>query len=52
MSLEWIITGIILLGGMLTGGVSLYIKRKKASKTDSVETEIRSDLAEHKNDEA
>jgi hypothetical protein len=29
MSLEWIVTGIILLGGMAAGGISLYIKRKR-----------------------
>ena len=29
MSLEWIIVGIILLGGMTAGGISLWIKRRK-----------------------
>lgn len=32
MNVEWVITGIILLGGMVAGGVSVYLKRRK---TDS-----------------
>ncbi len=32
MSLEWVVTGIILLGGMTACGISLYIKRKRESK--------------------
>jgi len=35
MNAEWIVTGIILLGAMAAGGISLYIKRRKASLTDS-----------------
>ena len=52
MSLEWIITGIILLGGMVAGGISLYIKRRRASQDVSNSfTEIQSDLTEFKEDE-
>ncbi|NHH96946.1 hypothetical protein DYY66_1871 [Candidatus Nitrosotalea sp. FS] len=29
MNLEWIVTGIILFGTMIAGGISLYIKRRK-----------------------
>ena len=29
MNLEWIITGVILLGGMTAAGISLWIKRRK-----------------------
>ena len=32
MSLEWIVTGIILLGGMTAAGISLYIKRRKEAQ--------------------
>ena len=32
MNLEWIITGIILLGGMTAAGISLYIKRRKEAQ--------------------
>lgn len=36
MNPEWIVAGIILLGGMAAGGISLYIRRKKVAKiTDS-----------------
>jgi len=35
MNAEWIVTGIILLSAMAAGGVSLYIKRRKASLADS-----------------
>jgi LPXTG-motif cell wall-anchored protein len=34
MSLEWIMTGIILLGGMAAGGISLYVKRKRKKEVD------------------
>lgn len=47
MSVEWIVTGIILLGGMAAAGISLYIKRRReAQATNSFETEIQPDLAE------
>jgi LPXTG-motif cell wall-anchored protein len=29
MNLEWIVTGAILFGAMIAGGISLYLKRKK-----------------------
>jgi LPXTG-motif cell wall-anchored protein len=29
MSPEWVVTGIILLGGMAAGGISVYLKRRK-----------------------
>ena len=32
MSLEWIVTGIILLGGMTACGISLYLKRRKEAQ--------------------
>ena len=54
MSLEWIVTGIILLGGMTACGISLYLKRRKeAQVSDSsfFDTEIQSDLADFKEDE-
>ena len=28
MNLEWIVTGIVLFGAMIAGGISLYIKRR------------------------
>ena len=31
MNLEWIITGMILFGGMTAAGISLWIKRRKES---------------------
>ena len=32
MSLEWVVTGIILLGAMTACGISLYIKRRKEAQ--------------------
>jgi len=29
MNLEWIVTGFVLFGAMIAGGISLYIKRRK-----------------------
>lgn len=34
MNAEWIVTGIILLGAMAAGGISLYIKRRKDALDD------------------
>ncbi|MGI0041911.1 MAG: hypothetical protein ACRD94_08115 [Nitrosopumilaceae archaeon] len=53
MSVEWIVTGIILLGGMTAAGISLYIKRRReAQATDSFEvTDTQTDLANFKEDE-
>ena len=36
MNVEWTITGIILLGGMAAGGISLYLKKKREAKLDDV----------------
>jgi len=47
MSVEWIVTGVILLGGMAAAGISLYIKRRKEAQAGLFEaTDIKSDLAE------
>lgn len=47
MSVEWIVTGIILLGGMAAAGISLYIKRRREAQADLFEaTDIKPDLAE------
>ena len=35
MNPEWVITGIILLGAMAAGSVSLYVKKKRAEKESS-----------------
>lgn len=35
MNAEWIVTGIILLGAMAAGGVSLYLKKRRETLTDS-----------------
>lgn len=32
ISLEWVVTGFLLFGAMIAGGVSLYVKRKKEEK--------------------
>ena len=32
MNLEWIITGMILFGGMTAAGISLWIKRKREAQ--------------------
>ena len=49
MSVEWVVTGIILLGAMLAGGISLYIKRRKEAQISDLslaDTKIQPDLAE------
>jgi hypothetical protein len=33
MNPEWIITGIILLGGMIAAAISLYIRQRKEAQT-------------------
>ncbi len=52
MNLEWVVTGIILLGGMTAGGIRLYLKRRNATQiSDSFEdAEIPPDLSEHEKD--
>lgn len=37
MNVEWIITGIILLGAMLAGGISLYIKKRREAALSASE---------------
>ena len=32
MNVEWTITGMILLGAMTAGGISLYLKRRREAK--------------------
>jgi len=55
MSVEWIVTGIILLGGMAAAGISLYIKRRREAQAVSdlslSYTEIQPDLAESEKDD-
>lgn len=52
MNLEWVVTGIILLGGMTAGGISLYLKRRKATQifNSFEDAETQPDLAKHKKD--
>ncbi|MGQ0772187.1 MAG: hypothetical protein ACT4NT_05395 [Nitrososphaerota archaeon] len=48
MNVEWVVTGIILLGGMATGGTSLYLKRKKEARiSDSSGESSGTSLTEH-----
>jgi len=54
MSVEWIVTGIILLGGMAAAGISLYIKRRREAQISDLslsDTEIQPDLAESEKDD-
>ena len=51
MNLEWIIAGIILLGGMTACGISLYVKRSREAQAVSETTGIQLDLADPKKDE-
>ena len=32
MNVEWTLTGMILLGAMTAGGISLYLKRRREAK--------------------
>lgn len=34
MNLEWIVTGVVLFGAMIAGGISLYVKRRKEQKLE------------------
>ena len=56
MSVEWIVTGIILLGGMTTAGISLWIRRRREAQAVSdlslTDTGIQSDLTNIKNDDS
>lgn len=49
MSLEWIVTGIILLGGMAAGGASLWKKKRKESQAISDSFIDKSDLGSFEN---
>ena len=56
MNLAWIVTGVILFGGMAAGAISLWIKRRRESQAVSnysfFDTEVQSDLTNlDKNDE-
>jgi len=55
MSVEWIVTGMILFGGMVAAGISLYIKRRREAQADSdlslTDTKIQSDLADPEKDD-
>jgi len=55
MSVEWIVTGVILFGGMAAAGISLYIKRRRETQAVSdlslADTEIQPDLAEPEKDD-
>jgi hypothetical protein len=44
MSLAWIVTGAILLGGMVTGAISLYIKRRREAQSVSDSFTGKSDI--------
>jgi len=53
MNPAWIITGIVLFGGMTAAGVSLYLKRRKESQVFDpfANAETRPSLADAENDE-
>lgn len=51
MNPEWVITGIILFGGMTAAGTRLYLKRRKESQIfGSFEDDAKPDLAEPEKD--
>ena len=55
MSVAWIVTGVILLGGMAVAGISLYIKRRREAQAVSDlslnDTQTKTDLTDLKEDE-
>ena len=56
MNLAWIVTGVILFGGMAVCAISLWIKRRRESQAVSdysfFDTEVQPDLTDlDKNDE-
>ena len=52
MSVEWIVTGVILLSAMAAGGISLYIKRRREAQDELFEaTNIELDPADPKDEE-
>ncbi|HSF28293.1 MAG TPA: hypothetical protein VD699_01835 [Nitrosopumilaceae archaeon] len=49
MNVEWIVTGVFLFGGMTAAAISLYVKRRKESRTVSDSfTQIQPDMADIK----
>ena len=50
MNPEWIVTGVILFGGMTAAGISLYLKRRKEFQTPDSFSGIKSDLPESEKD--
>ena len=50
MSIQWIVTGIILLGGMLAGGISLYVKRRREAK-ENIHFNLEQDDTTHTDSE-
>ena len=56
MSVEWIVTGIILLGGMTAAGISLWIRRRREAQAVSdlslTDTGIQSDLTDIEKDDS
>jgi LPXTG-motif cell wall-anchored protein len=41
INLVWILTGVLLFGGMIAGGISLYLKRRKEKMELDKENEFR-----------
>lgn len=56
MSVEWIVTGIILLGGMTAAGISLYIKRRREAQAVSdftfLDAGVSTDLTDLEKDDS
>ncbi|WKT58763.1 hypothetical protein QVH35_05400 [Candidatus Nitrosotenuis chungbukensis] len=50
MNPEWVVTGIILFGGMAAAGFSLYLKRRKESLISDSFYDIPQDLEESEKD--
>jgi len=50
MSLEWIVTGVILLGGMVACAISLYIKRRRENQSVSDSFTRTSNIGLEEND--
>jgi len=41
INLQWIVTGVVLFGGMILAGVGLYVKRRKEKLSLDKENEFR-----------
>jgi hypothetical protein len=50
MNPEWVVTGIILFGGMAAAGLSLYLKRRKESQISAPFYDVKADLTESEKD--